>query len=774
MTSLGVLGRLSFVLLLMAVVVSGMVAPWALGAGWLASKAATKLADARCDVVEQPLPQRTTLVARDGRTVIATLFVQDRTPVDITDVPQFLIQALVATEDRRFFQHHGVDLRGLARAALHNSSSGDTQGGSTLTMQYVKQVRYYQAANDAERQRAIAPDITRKLADARCALDIEKHNTKSQILKKYLDIAFFGEHSYGIATAAQNYFGVPVRELTLPQAAMLVGLVRAPSQYDPFVNPVLARQRRDDVLSNMVRTGDLSRAAADGYAAVPIRLATHTPPIPREGCSYANQTVVNAGFFCDYAVQWLETHGFSEQQLYSGGLTVVTTLDPKLQSGGQRAVWKAGLRPDADYALVMPSVDPATGDVTTMISSRRYAVSGRGAATDPLFTAAYAGAGSTYKYFTAVTALAAGAPAGLSITTPGNSYRTRNCASGSYAVHNAGSYPNTMPLSQALPRSSNTYFVAMEDQFFGCNLKPVTDTAIALGMDRLRQPRNDTAAGSIAQEVVRSEEPTFTLGQEPTSALQLTGAFAAAVNNGMFCRPAPVLRVVQPSGQRLPLNRPGCTRVMTPYVARTVVTFMRSDTRTGTAAGYFGDWYAKGGSEVAGKTGTDNDAADKGNSALWFVGMTPRLVSAAAMVNPRNPKQTVHDLPNMPGPSVGREVFGAYASTYWLAAYGPELNPGRWVWPAAGDAGNSARPVPSVIGQQRAAAVTKLKAAGLRAVVFPGTCGSPLPAGSVGYQQPPLAAPGAQVTLCFSSGTGPSISGAPGGTPAYRPYPPNR
>jgi membrane peptidoglycan carboxypeptidase len=754
----------------MAVVVSAMAAPWAIGAGWIASKAATTLTDTRCDVVEQPLPQRTTILARDGRTVIATLFVQDRTPLALADVPTFLIRALVATEDRRFFEHHGVDLRGLARAALHDSSGGGTQGGSTLTMQYVKQVRYYQATTDAQRQQAIVTDIPRKLADARCALDIEKRNTKSQILQKYLDIAFFGEHSYGIATAAENYFAVPVRALTLPQAAMLVGLVRAPSRYDPFVNPVLANQRRNEVLTNMVETGDLTRADADRVAATPIRLATQTPPIPREGCSYASETVVNAGFFCDYAVQWLATHGYTQQQLYSGGLRVVTTLDPKLQSAGQRAVWKTGLRPDADYALVMPSVDPATGDVTTMITTRRYGLFGQGATTDPLFTAAYAGAGSTYKYFTAVTALAAGAPAGLSITTPGNVYRTGNCASGSYVVHNAGSYPDTMPLSEALPRSSNTYFVAMEDQFFGCKLKPVVDTALALGMDRLRQPRNDTSAGSIAEEVVKSEEPTFTLGQDPTSALQLTGAFAAAVNDGLFCRPTPILRVTDPSGRSLPVKQAACTRVMSRHVARSVVTFMRADTHTGTAAGYFGDWYAKGGSDVAGKTGTDNDAADKDNSALWFVGMTPRLVSAAALVDPRSPKQTVHDLPHMPGPSVGREIFGAYASTYWLAAYGDVLQTQRWEWSVT-DAEPGARPVPSVIGQERGAAAAKLKAAGFRAIVFPGACGSPLAPGTVGYQQPPLAVPGTDVSLCLSSGTAPSISG-PGSVPVYRQYAP--
>jgi membrane peptidoglycan carboxypeptidase len=744
--------RLVLAISVTGVLVAALIVPVALSAGLMAKGVADRFLGLRCDVAITSPPRPSTLLARDGKTVIARIFTQNRTPVQLADVPMDLVHALVATEDRRFYHHHGVDLRGLFRAGLHDLAGGSTQGGSTLTMQYVKQVRYFEANTAAERAAAVATDIDRKLENAKCALQLERRFSKQQILQRYLDIAFFGENSYGVATAAKTYFGVPVSKLTLPQSALLVGLLQAPSQYDPFLHPRFARERRDEVIGNLVDTGYLDRQQAAKYEAEPIRLATKQPPPVAEGCAHANPAVPNAGFFCDYVLNWLHQHGIEQHTLDVGGLRVVTSLNADLQARGQRAVWRAGLRGKSDYILVMPSVDPTTGAVTTMISSRRYGIGGQqhGDTTEPLFTAAFAGAGSTYKYFTAAAAMTAGATPALQLTTSNNTYRTKHCAAGPYTIHNAGDYPDTMELNDALPQSSNTYFVALEDQFFGCKLGPVVNTAVRLGMHRLTEPRNDTAAASIAHEVITSQEPTFTLGQEPTSSLELTGAFSAAANDGVYCPPIPVMHVTKPGGSAVDVGRHTCHRVLSRYVARSLVTLMRKDTHDGTAAGYFGNWYANGGSDVAGKTGTDNNAADNGNSALWFVGLTPHLVSAASLVNPENPKQTVHDLPGMPGSWVGQDIFGAYASTYWLDAYGPALHQ-DWTWPSPQDVPNG-KPVPNVIGSGRSSAVDQLRSAGFHVTVFPVPCGSDRPEGDVAYQQPPVAAARATVTICLSSG----------------------
>ena len=732
----------------MAAILAAGLMPFVLTTGGAVRSVAARFLDTPCDVRETAPPQASTLLARDGTTVIARLFTQNRTPVHMKDVPRPLVRALVATEDRRFYEHHGVDVRGLMRAALHDLGGGDTQGGSTLTMQYVKEVRYFQARTPAERNAAVASNLSRKLQNAKCALQIERRFTKQQILQKYLDIAFFGENAYGIATAARTYFGVPVSKLDVPQSAMLVGLLQAPSQYDPFLHPSVARQRRNEVLANMVSVGSLTPAAAARYQRAQLTLASKRPPPVPEGCAHANPRILNAGFFCDYALSWLRNHGVSEQELDTGGLHIVTTLDAQLQTRGQRAIWRAGLKPTSDYILVMPSVDPTNGNVTTMITSRKYGIRGSGRSSDPLFTAAFAGAGSTYKYFTAAAALTAGAPTSLKLTTNNNRYRTKNCNT-RYRVHNAGNYPATMPLRDALPQSSNTYFVALEDEFFGCRLGPVVDTAVRLGMNRLRAPLTDNASGSIAKEVVRSEEPTFTLGQEPTASLELTGAFGAAANNGVLCPPAPVLRVTGADGRPVATHRAACHRVLSPYVARTLIGMMRRDTHDGTAQSYFRNWYGSGGSDVAGKTGTDNNAADNANSALWFVGMTPHLVSSASLVNPESPKQTVHGLPGLPDGFVGQDIFGAYASTYWLDAYGPVLRH-DWSWPSA--AALTGRRVPRVIGRSRAGAIHALRAAGFRVDVFPVECGSGRRAGTVAYQAPPVAPAKSTVTICLSSG----------------------
>ena len=202
-------GKLAAAAAISGALVAGLVLPFVGGLGLAAGRAAGDFLNTACDLTITPAQQTSTVYAADG-TVIATLYAQNRRDVPLSQIPQPVQDALIATEDRRFYNHHGVDLRGLLRAAVHNGSGdGSTQGGSTLTMQYVKQVRYYQATTDAERQAAIQQDLNRKLQDAKCAIDLEKRYSKKAILDDYFNIAFFGENSYGIEVAAQTYFGVP-------------------------------------------------------------------------------------------------------------------------------------------------------------------------------------------------------------------------------------------------------------------------------------------------------------------------------------------------------------------------------------------------------------------------------------------------------------------------------------------------------------------------------------------------------------------------------------
>jgi membrane peptidoglycan carboxypeptidase len=365
------LARITACLVVCGAVIAGVALPFVGGIGLAVTAASTHLLNASCDITAAPPQQSTRILASDGKTLIASLFTQNRQDVPLTQIPASVQRALIDTEDRTFYSNDGIDLKGIVRAAVSNGTGGPTEGGSTLTEQYVKQLEYYQATTDAARQAAVAENLQRKLEDARCALKLNQTYTKAQILDGYFNISFFGENSYGIQTASETYFGIPAAKLDLAQGAMLVGLLQSPTAYDPFVDPQAARTRRDQVLDNMVATGDLSAAQAAKYKATPIDLTSASPSPIREGCAYANPAIKNVGFFCDYAVNWLQTQGgLSAAELQTGGLTVVTTLDAALQNSGQTAVWSSGLDPASPTALVMPSVDPRTGAVQTMITSR--------------------------------------------------------------------------------------------------------------------------------------------------------------------------------------------------------------------------------------------------------------------------------------------------------------------------------------------------------------------------------------------------------------------
>ncbi|MGI8666821.1 MAG: transglycosylase domain-containing protein [Jatrophihabitans sp.] len=762
-------GKLAGAVALAGALVAGIVLPFVGGAGVAADKAASRFLNTSCDLVISPAQQTSTVYASDGKTVIATLYAQNRRDVALSQIPQSVQDALISTEDKRFYSHHGVDLHGLVRAALANTDgSGDTQGGSTLTMQYVKQVRYYQATNDAQRQAAIQQDLNRKLQDAQCAIGLEKEYSKTAILDDYLNIAFFGENSYGIQVAAQTYFGVPAAKLTVPQGAMLVGLVQSPSELDPFVNPQAARERRNQVLQNMVANNELSAADAARYATSPLGLASSKAPVTGQGCTNAATSVKNVGFFCDYVLNWLETTGGLKQQtLETGGLKIVTSLDASLQNSGQAAIWNSGLDPNSPTALVMPSVDPRTGAVQTMITSRRYGV-GAGQTTVPLFTDGYAGSGSTYKYFTTLAALTLGVQPSFTLTTGSNAYTVKNCPTDAnttpYQTHNAGSYRPTLPLSSALPESVNTYFVGMEDQLFGCDLTPIVQTALGLGMNTLNAPDHAGSTETIAQATIAEHRTGFTLGFSPTSALELSAAYGAVANDGVFCPANPILQVTGPAGGPVSYTKPACSRQFDTQVARTMVAMMTADTSSslGTAGRYFGSWYGNGGSLVASKTGTDNDDASgpdggNGNSALWFAGITPTLVSAAALVNPTSPKATLVGLPDTVSRNTS-DVFGAYASTFWLDAYGPRLAQQEWNWADPADVTDPVD-VPDLAGQSTAAATSTLSGLGLGVTVAATICGSGEAAGTVGYYEPHIATAGSKVTLCLSNGTAPDGSG---------------
>jgi membrane peptidoglycan carboxypeptidase len=764
--------------LITGVLAAGFLVPYIGGLGLTARYGADKFLDTKCDLVESPIAQKTTIYASDGTTQIAQLFTDNRTVIPFTSMPKILTQALVGTEDRRFYEHHGVDLKGLLRAAVSNSGA-DQQGASTLTEQYVKQVRVYQAKTPAEAAAAIAPTLDRKIYEAQCALDLEKKYSKDEILEKYLNIAFFGENSYGIEAAANTYFGVATSALTLPQAALLVGLVQSPSNYDPFTDPAAAKARRDIVLDNMVVSKYIDQATADAAKATPITLAAQQPLA--RGCAYANPAILNVGFFCDYAYQWLTTTGgINAQALQTGGWKVVTSIDPGLQNTVQQSVFDQ-MPAETASAVVMPTLDPTTGAVTSMVTSRMYGVKDGdiGYSTDPLVTNAYAGTGSTYKYFTMLAALKAGADPNLTLTTA-TLYTPTHCSqkgTALTAVHNAGSYRNTLTLRDAAVESSNTYFVGVEDQVFGCDLSPIVNTALDLGVSSLNGVDTTSDNGqTIAHNVVAETRYSFTLGQTPTGALELASAYGTIANDGVYCPPNPIASITDANGQPVAYAKPVCAKKVDPLIAREALDILVGDTKSsdGTSTAQFRSYYSQGGSPIAGKTGTNNDADDKYNSALWFIGVTPHLVGATALVNPASPSTPILDAPGHVGnPS---NAYGAVsAAIFSNALAGYLLSQPAWTWPATADVPGLIN-IPFVTGQSQAAATAALQAAGFQVFTMVGTCRAAVAKGTVATSSPKRAVPGETVMLCLSDGSvaapTPTTTGAtPGATPATTPTP---
>jgi membrane peptidoglycan carboxypeptidase len=755
------LSKLVGALVAVGILSAGLLLPYVGGLGLAAGSVTGKFLNTTCTLQESKPPQKTTLYARDGKTVIATLFSQDRVPVPLSDVPQILQDALVATEDRRFYQHHGVDLRGLLRSAI-STSSGDTQGGSTLTMQYVKQVRYYQAGNDvAKQQAAIDQNLQRKMEDAKCALYIENtlHESKGTILDNYLNIAFFGEHSYGIQTAAETYFNKPASALTLAQSALLVGLLRAPSAYDPFVNRAAAKVRRDEVLQNLVSVGKLSQAAADTVKATPVALATQSPPTVQQGCAHANSTVNNAAFFCEYTQNWLEqVGGIRSTELQTGGLKIVTTLDAKLQNSTQARISQA-VPASSPMTAVLPVVDPRTGDILAMATSKRYGTKTRSETEQPVFTAYTAHGASTFKLFPLLAALETGVPEQWPLDTVGNygDYKTSNCATASTHVTNGDAnvvYNPLETLATATAKSSNTYFVALADKLLNCHLDPIVEVMQKLGMNSLQSHDSaDNPKFTIAQNVVNNQRAQqLVLGSIPTSPLELTGAYAAVANGGKFNAPAPVLSIRDSNGNPVPVKRQAGVQVLAPQVAAQAAQILAGDTKyPGTSASAFQSWYAENPSVIAGKTGTNESTTKNQNSSVWFVGMTPDLVATSGLINFDHSSAPSSGLP---GVATG-QAYGDYASQVWLKALKPSLATRSWTW----EDPNTIRgvDVPNISGMSPADARRQLAAANFKMRYIDTNdpnleCPSSQTLGTIGYYGPQRATPGSTVTVCLSNG----------------------
>ena len=610
---------------LAGVLSAGMLVPWVVGPGLMARSSADLLSPLPGGLGDETPAGNTAVLAADG-SLITWFYRHNRTPVAADQISPVMKQALVDIEDSRFYEHHGVDLEGTTRALVRNLAAGEVmEGGSTLTQQLVKQTLLQAATTPEERLAATESSIGRKLREARLALAVEQRYTKSEILTRYLNLVYYGEGAYGVQAAAQRYFSVNAADLTLPQAAMLAGLVQSPSRDDPLADPERARVRRNQVLQRMVSLGHATAEEIAALLPAPVAAAPSAPP--PNGCVAA----VRGGFFCDYLQRHLtRTLGISQAQLETGGLTIRTTLRPDLQDSGDRAVLNHLAMGDP-LAGMFTAVEPGTGHVLAMSVNRRFGFDVDDPAQESvdLNVAASQGAGSTYKVFVAASALEHGIPPWNTITTsdPYVSHvykRLGGTVGAPYVVQNAGEYPARLTMVEALVRSSNTYFVALEDQL-GSVEGPV----------RMAQRMGLFSIDPVADEVIADRRGSFTLGAEATSPLALASAYSTLGANGTQCAPTPVTAVLDRRGEPLtgtdgaPLKT-GDTCVPDAVPAAVATTLnqilvgdVASAIGTGTRA-------AIPGHTIAGKTGTSQD-----RFSVAFVGYTPQFAASVMVLNPK-------------------------------------------------------------------------------------------------------------------------------------------
>ncbi len=754
------LGRLVLGTLLAGALVAGLLLPYSVGAGMAANAVTSAIEDAKSDPLDGQIPLRTTFTDAAGKP-IATFYDQNRVYVPLSSISDYLQVAVISMEDRRFYQHQGVDWRGTVRALLRNAQSDRAaQGGSTLTQQYVKNYLYLvQAKTEAEKADAIATTPIRKLREAKMALSVEQNLSKAEILERYLNLVSFGPSQYGAEAASQWFFGTSADRLTLAQAALLAGMVNNPPKYNPLdENHVQdARDRRDLVLDVMVAAGRLSKATAEATKKQDLGL---NPKRTRNGCIPADNSETN-GFFCQYALDYLSNAGFDAKTVARSGWTVKTTLDPKVMASAKAAATsnsdptKPGVERIANAVAVVGKDEPRK--VLALAANRPYGLDTTKGQTVQRLPTTFAplGAGSTFKVFTAAAAMEQGLgansviespPEYVSALTPQNTFR------------NAGNYPAQMTLAEALHTSPNTAFVALEDQV---GLQKVAEMAVRLGLKGYSldagqvDPAFANAGTDYTQQVVAQKIVSFTLGVSPVSPLELANVGATLDSDGRWCPPTPIDTITDRDGKFVTWDKAPCEQAVPADLARTLAVTMEGDlTGNGTAAASASaagwDWTA------AGKTGTTQEYKSSA-----FLGFTPEM-SASVVVwdsEPRpqsickDPIRTCSTEEAMAGNGMSG---GSVPAQTWFAAMKPlkEGTPDTFFRPASPTylTGSAATQLPNVVGKNVDEAKAALTAAGFTVTVASrqntGT------AVNVVVDQTPKATalPGSVVTLFISAG----------------------
>ena len=555
--------------------------------------------------------------ARDGRFLGTIPAEKNRQPVRLNEISPWMRKATIAIEDRRFYQHSGVDFEGIARAAWADLRARKAvQGASTITQQLVRNLY------PISRKRT----LRRKVTEACLALRLDRTRSKTWIFREYLNVVYYGNRAYGVQAAARTYFDRKARNLSLPQAALLAGLTQAPSSYDPFNRPQQALRRRNVVLRSMLENGDIDRAHYEQTVSQPLGL--------RRGVVYDK---IRQPYFFNYVYDEL-VRQYGAGTVRSGGLKVYTTIDLRFQKLAQRAI-RDTLYLKTDPASAIVSINPANGAIramTAVIPGRRKHLQFNLAAQARRQT------GSTFKTFVLATAVSQGIdPDSTTYVSAPFIYRPDpdgSCEDETWwCVETYGhDYVGSTSISAATLRSDNTVFAKL---------------TLDLGPERVASMARRLGIRTPIEEPV----PSLGLGSLNLSPLEMASAYATLAAGGMYSEPMAIRKVVLADGtedREAGWGIPDRKRVIADWVADEVTEVLEDNMQSGTGtAAYFGR-------TAAGKTGTTDNHTD-----AWFCGYTPNLSTTVWVGYPRAniPMESVHGI-SVAGGTFPAEIWNRYMS----------------------------------------------------------------------------------------------------------------
>lgn len=543
------------------------------------------------------IAQTSEVLYNDGETEIVQVGDITRTNVPLSEVPEHVQHAVLAAEDRSFYRHGGFSPSGIARALTNNVRGGMTQGGSTITQQYVKNV--YLNTDQT---------ISRKVKELILAIKVDTTTSKDQVLEDYLNTIYFGRGAYGIEAASRAYFGHGAAELSMAEGIALAGMIQSPGNYEPMLFPDRLQERFDYVLEGMQEQGWVSQEEAE-WITMPEFL-----PV-----SKVNRYGGQSGYIASEVRKELKEAGFTDMQIESGGLRIITTIDPRAQQALVDAVEKRGPKTNTDGLRIgSVTIDPKTGGILAMYGGPDYVTNSLNNATQ-----SSAQAGSTFKPF----ALAAAFEEGYTLDSKWMANSPARIAG--YTLQNEGnkSY-GSVSLAVATQKSINVPFVALTHKI---GLDKVTDAAYRAGI------RPETTPPEVGL--------SFVLGASSVTPMDMASAYATFAARGVYHKPHIVAAVTDAEGNELYRADVTGEQRFEPEVADQVNAALQGVVTKGTAT------RAQAvGRPVAGKTGTTDD-----NKSAWFVGYTPQASTAVMMS-----KEDANGNPvTLRGTGGMRKVFGS-------------------------------------------------------------------------------------------------------------------